>query len=68
MLSPIYFTMITIALCSIPFVVGGIILWLGLKSAPVGFEDAAGFHLVTPKRKLVKPAKRYPVSALPQVS
>ncbi len=68
MLNQANITMITLALCSLPFVAGGIILWLGMKSAPVGFEDSTGFHLAAPKRKRAKAVKRYPVEALPQVS
>lgn len=60
--------MITLALCSLPFLAGGIILWLGLKSAPVGIEDAEGFHVVEPNPGDPKSTKRFPVSALPQVS
>lgn len=44
--------MITLALVLIPFVAGGLIVWVSAKSAPEGFENEHGFHLLgeTPAR------------------
>ncbi len=60
--------MITLALCSLPLVAGGIVSLVCLMSAPEGYENETGFHFGNASGKTVTADSNYPVGATIQAN